>query len=87
MPLQKAMHFFSQFRPDPLSRRNLLDACFAQSIDRTEFSQKQAFPVLTHARTIIENTFVDPLLEQQLVISIREAMRFVADSLKKVECS
>src|SRR5260370_25083051 len=85
MTLQKAMHFFGKFWPDPLGRRNLLDTRFAQAIDRTEFSQKQAFPVLTHARAIVENTFVDPFLEQELMVSIREAMRFVADSLKQMQ--
>lgn len=84
MPLQKAMHFFGQFWPDPFGSSDLLNARFAQTIDRAKFSQKQAFPVLTHAGTIVENAFVDPLLEQKLVVSIREAMRFVADSLKQM---
>ena len=85
MPLQKAMHFFGQFWPDPLGRRNLLDTRFAQAIDRTEFSQKQAFPVLTHTRAIVKNTFVDPFFKQKLVISVGEAVRFIADSLKEMQ--
>src|SRR5260370_35545027 len=87
MPLQKAVHFFGQFWPDALGRRNLLDARFAQAIDRTEFSLKQAFPVLTHTRAIVENTFVDPFLKQQLWISVGEAVRFIADSLKEMQRS
>ena len=87
MSLQKAMHFLGQFWADPFGGRDLLDARFSQAIDRTEFSQEQIFSVLAHARAIVENTFVDPFLEQQLVISICEAMRLVADSLKQVECS
>ena len=85
MALQEAMHFSGQFRSDPFGRRNLLDARFAQAIDRTEFSQEQTFPVLTHARAIVENTFVDSFLEQKLMISVRETMRFVSDSLKQVQ--
>ena len=85
MALQKAVHFFGQFWSDPFRCRNLLNAGFAQAIDRTEFSQKQTFPVLTHARTIVENAFVDPFLEQKLVIRVGEPMRLVADTLKEMQ--
>jgi len=71
MLLQKAMHFFGQFWPDSFSGRDLLDARFAQTIDRTKFSQKQVLSVLTHARTIIQNALVDPFLEQKLMIRVR----------------
>jgi hypothetical protein len=82
MALQKAMHFFGQFWSDPFGRRDLLDARFAQAIDRTEFSQEQILSVLTHTRAIVENTLVDSFLEQKLMIRVGEAMRFVTDSLK-----
>ena len=82
MSLQKAMHFLGQFWADPFGGRDLLDACFSQAIDRTEFSQEQIFSVLTHARAIVENTLVDSFLEQKLMIRVCEAMRFVTDSLK-----
>ena len=82
MALQKAMHFFRQFRSDAFGRRDLFHGGFPQAIDRSEFTKEQTFPVLTHARTIIQNTFADPLLHQQLVIGICEAVRFVANALQ-----
>jgi len=82
MALQKAMYFVGQFWSDPFGRRNLVDARFAQAIDRTEFSQEQILSVLTHTRAIVENTLVDSFLEQKLMIRVGEAMRFVTDSLK-----
>ena len=85
MPVQKTMHFFGQLAPNSFSRRYLVDARFAESIDRTKFSQQQILSVLTDAWTIIENTFVNSLLQQQLMISIREPVRFVADSLQQVQ--
>ena len=85
MLLQKAMHFFGQFRPDPCRRRNLFDTRFAQAINGPELSQKQIFPVLTHTWAIVENTFVDSFLEQKLVIRVRESMRFVSNSLEEMQ--
>ena len=85
MALQKAMHFFGQFWSDPFGRRNLVNARFAQAIDRTEFSQEQILSVLTHTRAIVENTFVDSLLEQKLVVRVCESMRFVANSLEEMQ--
>src|SRR5205807_6543009 len=85
MSLQKAMHFFGQFWSDAFGSRDLLDARFAQAIDRTKFSKEQVFRVLAYARTIVQDAFVDPLLEQKLVISIGEAMRFVSNSLEQMQ--
>src|SRR3954470_22346338 len=82
MPLQKPMHVLSEFRPDPLRRCNLVDARFAQSIYRSESPQQQILAVLTDAGAIVENALADPLLHQQLVIGIRESVRFVADALE-----
>ncbi len=82
MPLQKAMHFFRQFSSNPFGGGNLIDARFAQAIDRAKLPKQKIFPVLTHARAIIENAFVDSLLQQQLMISVREPMRFIANSLQ-----
>ena len=84
MPLQKAVHSFGQLRSDPFGCGDLLDARFAQAIDRTEFSQEQIFSVLTHARAIIENTFVDSFLKQKLMIRVCERVRFIANSLKQM---
>src|SRR5205807_2411999 len=85
MSLQKAMHFFRQFWSDPFGGRDLLDARFPQTVDRPEFSQEQIFTVLTDAGAIIENAFIDPLLEQQLMIRVRETMRLIPDSLKQMQ--
>ena len=70
---------------DPFGGRDLFHGRFAQALHRTEFPQEQIFPVLAHARTIIENAFADPLLHQQLVIGVGEAMRFIADALKQTQ--
>ena len=78
------MHFFREFSPNSFSGGNLLDAGFPQTIDRAKFSQKQIFPVLTHARAIIENAFVDAFFHEQLMIGIGKAVRFVADSLEQI---
>jgi hypothetical protein len=85
MSLQKAMDFFGQFRSDAFGRRDLLYVRFPQPLDGTELPQKKIFPVLTHARAIIQNAFSDSFLHQELVISIREAMRFVANPLQQMQ--
>src|SRR5690349_8699989 len=85
MPLQKTMHFFRELRTDSFGRGDLFHARFAQSIYRTEFSQQQVLPVLTDAWTIIKNTFVDSLLQQQLMISVRKSVCFVANSLQQMQ--
>src|SRR5262249_49582387 len=58
--LQEAMHFLGKFPPDSLGGRYLINTRLPQSIHRAKSSQEQAFSVLTHARTIIENAFIDP---------------------------
>jgi hypothetical protein len=83
MPLQESVHFLGELRPDPLGRGDLLHGRFPQPIDRAKFPQQQILSVLTHAGTIVENALADPLLHQQLVIGIREAMRFITDSLEQ----
>ncbi len=83
--LQKAMNFFGQLRSDAFGRRDLLDVRFPQPLHGTELPQKKIFPVLTHARAIIQNAFSDSFLHQELMISIREAMRFVANPLQQMQ--
>src|SRR2546423_1313816 len=85
MAFEEAMNFLRQFRADPCRRRDLLHRRLAQAIYGTKFPQEQILPVLTHARAIVENAFADPLLHQQLVIGVREAMRFVPNSLEQAE--
>ena len=87
MPLQKPVHIFRQLSADPFGSCDLFDGCFAQAIHRTEPLQQQIFPVLTHARTIVENAFADSFFHQQLVIGVGEPMRFIADALKQTQRS
>ena len=60
MPLQKSVHFLRQLLAYPFGRRNFFHARFAQALHGTKFSEEKIFPVLTHPRTIIEDTFADP---------------------------
>ena len=85
MSLQKSVHFLGELWADSFGRGNFLHARFSQSIDRSEFSEQQIFPVLAHPGTIVENTFVDPFAQEQLMISIRETVRLVANALEQVE--
>ncbi len=83
MAFEKPVNFLRQLRPDPFGRGDLLYGRFAESVYGTKFSQQQILPVLAHAGAIVENAFADPLLHQQLVIRVREAVRFVTDALEQ----
>ena len=43
------------------------------------------FPVLTHARAIVENAFFDSFFHEQLVICVGKPMRLVANALKQTQ--
>ena len=45
--------------------------------------EQQVFPVLTHARAIVENAFFDSFFHEQLMICVGEPMCFIADALKQ----
>src|SRR5215211_2252852 len=83
MPLQKEMHFFGQLSANAFRSCDLLDTCPAESIHGAEPSQQQIFPVLAHARAIVEDTFFDSFFHEQLMVCVREPMRLIADSLKQ----
>ena len=83
MPLQKAVHFFGQLSADAFRGCDLLDACLAEAIHGAELLQQQTFPVLTHARAIVENAFFDSFFHEQLVIRVGKPMRLVANALKQ----
>ena len=83
MPLQKQMHVFRQFSANSFRSRDLVNACPAETINRPEPLQQQTFPILTHARTIVENAFFDSLFHEQLVIGVGKPMCFVADALEQ----
>jgi hypothetical protein len=76
------MHFFGELGTDSFGRRDLFDSRFPQPIHRTKFPKEQILPVLAYAWAIIENAFVDSLLEQKLMVRIREPVRFIADPLE-----
>ena len=85
VPLEKAVHFLRQLLAYPFGRRNFFDARFAQALHRTESAQEKIFAVLAHAGTIVENALADPFLHQQLVISVGETVRFVANPLQQTQ--
>src|SRR5215217_5634254 len=83
MPLQIEMHFFGQLSANPFRSCDLLDTCPAESIYRAEASQQQIFPVLAHARAIVENAFFDSFFHEQLMVGVCKSMRLIADALKQ----
>src|SRR5437762_10481943 len=83
MLLQKSVHFFGQLSANPLSGGNLLDACFAETVHRSESPQQQIFPVLAYTGAIVEDTFFDPLFHEQLMVGVGKPMRLIADALKQ----
>src|SRR5438045_1820287 len=82
MAFEKPMNFLRQFRPDPFRGGDLFHRRFPQPVHRTKFPQQQVLPVLAHARAIVEDTFADPLLHQELLIGVRQPVRLIADSLE-----
>src|SRR6266852_143661 len=83
MSLQEAMDFFRQLSSNSFSRGNLLHARLAQAINGAKLAQHQIFPVLTHARAIIENAFTDAFFHEQLMIGVSETVGLVANSLEQ----
>src|SRR2546428_12849657 len=83
MASQEAMDFFRQFSPNSFGGRNLLHARLAQTINGTKLAQQQVFPVLTHARAIIENAFTDAFFHKQLMVGVSETVGLVANSLEQ----
>ena len=82
MPLQEAMHLFSQLAANPFCGGDLVNGRFPQAIHGTKSSQQQVLPVLTHARAIVKNAFADALFHEQLMISVGETMCFIANALE-----
>src|SRR5687767_11493768 len=87
MPFEEPVDVLGELWTDSLRGGDLLHGGLPQPIYRTEFSQQQIFPVLTHAWTIIEDAFADALLHQELMIGIRETVRFVANPLEQAQRS
>ena len=83
MSLKEAVDILGQFGTNALRGGNLFYGCFAEPIDGAEPAQEQILPVLTHSWAIVENAFTNPLLHQQLVVSVGEAMRFVSNALEQ----
>jgi len=85
MSLQEAVHIFSQLAANPFRGGNFVNGRFAQTIHRTKLSQEQILPVLTDTGAIVQNAFADPLFHEQLMISVGEAMCFVANALEQTQ--
>src|SRR5260370_19571165 len=85
MPLQEAMHFFSQLATNPFCGGDFVNGRFAQTIHGTKLSQEKILPVLTYAGTIVENAFADALFHEQLMVRIGETMCFVANALEQTQ--
>jgi len=83
MASQEAMDFFRQLSSNSFGGRNLLHARLAQTINGTKLAQQQIFPVLTHARAIIENAFTDAFFHEQLMVGVSETVGLVANSLEQ----
>src|SRR5437660_11451332 len=83
MASQEAMDFFRQLSSNSFGGRNLLHARLAQTINGTKLAQQQIFPVLTHARAIIENAFTDAFFHEQLMEGVSETVGLVANSLEQ----
>ena len=83
MPLEEAVHFFRQLLAYPFGRCNFFDARFAQSLNRTKFSQQEILPVLAHTRAIIENAFPDSFFHQELMIGVGKTMGFIPNPLQQ----
>ena len=45
----------------------------------------KTFPILTHARAIVENAFFDSFFHEQLVIRVGKPMRLVSNALKQTQ--
>src|SRR5437879_13637048 len=83
MASQEAMDFFRQLSSNSFGGRNLLHARLAQTINGTKLAQQQIFPVLTHARAIIENAFTDAFFHEQLMVGVSESVGVVVNSLEQ----
>ena len=77
------MHVGRQLCSDSIRGRDFFHTGPPQPFHGSKFSQQQVFAMLTNARAIVENTFPDSFLHQQLMISVGETMGFVADALKQ----
>src|ERR1700730_2025740 len=77
------MNLFRQLSSNSFGRGNLLHTRLAQTTNGTKLAQQQIFPVLTHARAIIENAFTDAFFHEQLMIGISETVGLVANSLEQ----
>src|SRR5207302_8820753 len=85
MPLQEAMHFFSQLGTNPFRGRNFVHRRFAQTIHGTKLPKQQILSVLTHTWAIVKNAFADALFHEQLMISVGETMCFIANALEQTQ--
>jgi len=63
----------------------LLDGGEAHPLHRTEFFQQCSFAALPDVWEFVEDAFRDAFETELRVVSVREAMGFVADALEEFE--
>jgi hypothetical protein len=85
MPFKESMNVLREFRTNSFRGGDLLHGSFSKPIHRPKLSQQEILPILTHARTIVEDAFANPFLHQELVIRIREAVGLVSNALEQTQ--
>jgi len=75
------MDFLRQLRPNSLGLGNFFNGGFAKPVNGSKFSQQQILSVLADAWAIIEDAFLNTLLQKQLMISIGETMCLISNPL------
>jgi hypothetical protein len=79
------MHILGQLLAYAFGRCNLYNGRFSQSLDGAELPQEKILSILAHTWAIVEDAFADAFFHQELVISIRETVGFVANSLEQTQ--
>ena len=75
----------ASFGPIPSVAAICSTLAFRSRFTEPNLRSKQILAVLAHARAIVENAFADALLHQELVISVGETVRFVANALEQTQ--
>ena len=82
MSFQKMFNFHSEFAGNSCDLTNLFGSRFSQAGHRPELHEEALLTRPTDAGTVIEDTFLDSPLHQQLVIPVGKAVRFIPYSLQ-----
>src|SRR5687768_9576441 len=80
---QKLRDLRGELRADSCRGGDLLGTGFAQTRDAAKRAQQKLLAVLGNTRAIVENALRDPSFHEELMIRVRETVRFVADALEQ----